>query len=387
VDWAVPARSTYGLSGHPSQVLAVAPYDCNLCDFSFNCIPQPGTANRLDAISDRVMYRLAYWNYGNHQALVVNHTVDVDGTDHAGVRWYELHSSGGGWSVHQEGTYAPDADGRWMGSVALDGGGNLAVGYSTSGADTYPSLRYAGRLAGDPLGELTQGEATLVSGSGSVTSGVRWGDYSSVSVDPVDDCTFWFTGEYQHVNTPYGDWRTRIGTFRFPSCGLVVSIQASPASGAVPLTVQFAAHGTGGSAPYTYELDFGDGATGAGETLAHTYTAAGSYTARVTLRDSSGGTASATADVLALVDLPQITRISKVSSPFRLKVEGESFHAGCTVKVNGAPAPQTQYVSESLLKAGSGGALKVMLPKGQPVQVTVVNNDDGGVSAPFSFTR
>ena len=219
VDWDTPANSTFGLSGDPNVTLATAPFDSSLCFGSRNCIPQPG-GTALDAISDRLMHRLQYRNYGGHQALATNHTVDVDGADHAGVRWYELRRVGGAWSIYQQGTYAPDADHRWMGSAALDANGNLAVGYSVSSATVYPSIRYAGRLAGDPLGTLPQGEGTLINGAGYQTgSAGRWGDYSMLGVDPTDGCTFWFTSEYYAVIGAVS-WQTRVGSFRFPSCSL-----------------------------------------------------------------------------------------------------------------------------------------------------------------------
>ena len=198
--------------------LATAPFDSNLCGFA-QCIPQPGTSQRLETLSDRLMYRLAYRNFGDHEALVVDHSVDTDGADHAGIRWYELNKTTGNWSIAQQGTYAP-ADGlhRWMGSTAMDNDGNLAIGFSTGNgtAPNYPSIAYAGRLATDPPGQLSQGEATLIAGTGSQLAG-RWGDYSMLAIDPVDDCTFWYTSEYL-TTTGGAPWQTRVGSFRFPTC-------------------------------------------------------------------------------------------------------------------------------------------------------------------------
>src|SRR5439155_2126993 len=149
--------------------------------------------------ADRLMYRLAYRNFGDHQTLITNHTVDAANGQknvNAGVRWYEFRSPSGPSfipTLYQQGTYAPDTDSRWMGSVAMDRVGNLAAGYSVSGNTTYPSIRYAGRRGSDPLGTLGQGEATLIAGSGSQTGTAgRWGDYSMLAVDPSDDCTFWY---------------------------------------------------------------------------------------------------------------------------------------------------------------------------------------------------
>ena len=168
------------------------------------------------------MYRLAYRNLGTSQAMVVNHTVDV-GNDQAGIRWYQLSKSGTGpWGIAQQGTYAPDSTNRFMGSAAMDRMGDVAIGYSVSdGVSTNPGVRYAGRLATDPAGQLSQGEQTLVNGTGVQTQGTsHWGDYSMMSVDPSDDCTFWYGQEY-YSETGAMNWHTRIGSFRFPNCASI----------------------------------------------------------------------------------------------------------------------------------------------------------------------
>ncbi len=217
VNWTTPASSTFGFSGQPNVVLPVASFT-PLCPSTQNCVPQPDTSQRLDAIGDRLMYRLQYRNFGGYETLVTNHTVDA-GSARAGVRWYEMRKSGGAWSVYQQGTYAPaDTAHRWMGSVALDHNGNMAVGYSASSSSVYPSIRYTGRLVGDPLDTLPQGETSIIAGGGSQThSAARWGDYSMLGVDPTDDCTFWYTQEYVQI-TGIVPWQTRIASFKFPSC-------------------------------------------------------------------------------------------------------------------------------------------------------------------------
>ncbi len=181
VDWSVP----YLTIAHEGN-LATAAFT-ELCPGIHlqACIPQPGTAVLLEALSDRLMYRLAYRNFGGEQAMVVNHTVDA-GSGVAGVRWYQLSkTTTGNWSIAQQGTYSPDTTSRWMGSAAMDHDGNIAVGFSTSSATEYPAIEYAGRLVSDPPGELSQGEATLFAGAGSQTdpSG-RWGDHTALTVDP-----------------------------------------------------------------------------------------------------------------------------------------------------------------------------------------------------------
>jgi hypothetical protein len=250
VDWVNTANSTFGINGLPNDTLSsIAPFTL-ICPTTRNCVPQPPPATiGLDALAGRyVMYRAQYRNFGTHQSIVFNHTVDA-GSTRAGVRWYEIRDPLGTPVIHQQGTYAP-ADGvhRWMGSAAMDKFGNLAIGYSVSNSTTvFPGIRYAGRLASDPLGELTQGEAELIAGSGVQTStGSRWGDYSNMSVDPTDDCTFWYTTEYYQTTSSVG-WQTRVGRFRFPTCVTAdFTVSANPstlnipagASGTTSVTVQ-----------------------------------------------------------------------------------------------------------------------------------------------------
>ena len=169
----------------------------------------------LDPLREVVMFRLAYRNFGSHQALVGNLVTDVSGTDQGGIRWFELRNTGGGWSLFQEGTYAPDSDSRFMGSIAMDGDTNIALGYSVTSTTTFPSMRYTGRLASDPAGTMPQGEHSIVAGTGANSSN-RWGDYSAMNIDPVDDCTFWHTNMYSQAN---GQWATQIASFRFDACG------------------------------------------------------------------------------------------------------------------------------------------------------------------------
>jgi hypothetical protein len=210
VDFVTPGNSSF--SG-PINI-PVTEFDSELCGFvSFQCFPQPGTATTLDPLREVIMWRLQYRNFGTHETLVGNLVTDVDGTDHGGIRWFELRKTGSGpWSLYQEGTYAPDADHRWMGSIAMDGCGNIAVGYSVSSGTTFPAIRYAGRRAHDPLGSLLEGEFQIQAGIGSQTVSTRWGDYSSMNVDPSDDATFWYTTEFVDAA---GLWQTQIATFRF----------------------------------------------------------------------------------------------------------------------------------------------------------------------------
>ncbi len=214
-DFTTPANSTFV----GPTLINVASFDSELCTAERGaCIPQPNTAQQLETLSDRLMYRLAYRNFGTHESLVVNQTVDANGAGKGGVRWYELRSPNTTPVVYQQSTYSPDADHRWLGSIAQDRQGNMALGYSVSNASTlFPTIRYTGRLVTDPLSEMSQGETTMYPGGGSQTGYARWGDYSMMGIDPLDDCTFWYTQEY-YANTNDGDWTTRVGSFKFPGC-------------------------------------------------------------------------------------------------------------------------------------------------------------------------
>ncbi|MEA2574142.1 MAG: large repetitive protein [Chloroflexia bacterium] len=198
------------------------------------CVPQPGTTAQLEVIGDQLMYRVAYRNFGSYESIVLNHTVNATGGSPgiAAPRWYELRDPNNvlGATVFQQGTFYPgDGVHRWMGSIAQDQTGDIAMGYSASSSTLFPSIRYAGRIPTDPLGTFGQGETTLFAGTGSedFPSAPRWGDYSNISVDPVDDCTFWYTTEY-FSQTGLRDWRTRIGTFKFPSCSAQPTVTATP---------------------------------------------------------------------------------------------------------------------------------------------------------------
>ena len=210
VDFAAPQNTTF-----------VGPVTIPVASFAIacgggSCVPQKATQRKLDSLGDRPMYRLAYRHFADgHEALVFNHSVSAGSS--VGVRWYELRDPNGSPSVFQQGTFAPDATYRWMASAAMDKTGDLAVGYSVSSASIYPGIRYAGRVPTDPLGTL-EAETSVLAGAGSQNRSLsRWGDYSAMSVDPVDDCTFWYTTEYLKTSGTF-NWSTRIVSFKVPTC-------------------------------------------------------------------------------------------------------------------------------------------------------------------------
>jgi hypothetical protein len=222
--------------------LPVVAFDSSFpCGPTRGCIPQPGIANPdqyVDILSyrQRPTYRLAYRNRGTHDSMVTAQSVEA-APGVAGMRWYEIRRTNGAYSLYQQGTHAPgDGVHRWMGSVAMDKNGGIGLGYSVSNdTSVYPGIRYTGRLAGDTLGEMTQGEGVIINGTGvQTTTNSRWGDYTSLNVDPVDDCTFWYVNEYYQVSgvplplpppgTPLpppgttAPWQTRIASFKLPGC-------------------------------------------------------------------------------------------------------------------------------------------------------------------------
>src|SRR5215472_6916895 len=226
VNFTTPSAST--LTG--PTVIPVAAFT-PLCNGG-TCVPQPGTTQQLDSLADRLMYRLAYRNLGSHESLVVNHSVAVNNS--GGVRWYELQNPNGAVSLAQQSTFAPNADFRWMGSIAIDQAGDMALGYSVSSSSTHPSVALTGRTPSDAANTM-EVETVVIAGTGAQTSSrravSRWGDYSAMQVDPSDDCTFWYTNEYMKT-TGIFNWNTRIATFKFPNCGTGAdfSLSASPAN-------------------------------------------------------------------------------------------------------------------------------------------------------------
>jgi hypothetical protein len=234
VDFTTPTNSTFTGAGG-TMPINVASFGLACGGGSAGCIPQGGIADRLDALGDRLMYRLAYRNFSDHQTWLVSHSVTAGSS--VGERWYEFHApeNSTSLSVFQQGTFAPDSNYRWMGSIAMDSAQNIALGYSISSPSMYPSISYTGRVPSDALGTM-ESEAQIVAGTGSQSlTANRWGDYTSMAIDGADNCTFWYTNQYYMVTAQF-DWSTRLASFKFPSCGSTTadfSLSASPPSQSV----------------------------------------------------------------------------------------------------------------------------------------------------------
>ena len=377
IDFSNPANSTF--TG-PAQI-GIASYS-QACGGG-TCIPQSGTTQQLDSLGDRVMYRLAYRNFGDHEALVVNHSV-ASGSS-TGVRWYEIRSPNATPTLFQQGTFAPDSSYRWMGSIAMDHSGDMAVGYSVSSSSINPEIHYTGRVPGDALGTM-ESEASIINGTGSQTGGLsRWGDYSSMAVDPVDDCTFWYVNQYLAASGSF-NWSTRVGSFKFNACGSSsgsFTLSATPSSQTVSAggsttytatvtpsggfngTVTFSASGlpTGATASFNPTS-----VTGSGSSTVTVSTSAstppGTYTLTIT---GTSGTLTSSANVTLVVNSAPNFSISASPSALTI-VEGTSgtstitissqnaFNSTTTLSASGLPNGVTASFAPNPITPPSGGS-------------------------------
>ena len=210
-DFATPSNSTY-----TALSFLTIPVYKNAC--AAPCIPQLDTTNKVKATGDRLMHPLIYRNFGDHESILLTHGVSTGTTITApsGIRWYEIRTPLTP-AIYQSGTFAPDSNYRWIPSIGMDQVGDIAVGYSVSSATMHPAIRYTGWTPADPLGQM-EAETSIMEGNGSQqAANPQWSGYSGMSLDPVDDCTFWYTNQYYALDSP-NKWNTRIASFKFPSC-------------------------------------------------------------------------------------------------------------------------------------------------------------------------
>jgi PKD repeat protein len=279
VNWTTPANSTFTRS----QQISVPAFDSNF-GANWDNIKQPNTTRELDAIPQVIMNVPKYRNFGSYQTIVCCHTVDVDNTDHAGIRWYELRRTTGTWTLRQSGTYAPDGNSRWMGSIALNGNGQIGLGYSVSSTTVYPGIRYCGQSAAAFTagnGTLDIAEEVIQNATTSQTAYNRWGDYSAISVDPSNDNTFWFTTQYG------GSRQTKIASFAFTPPPLTAAFSGSPTSVCSGGQVTFTDQSLGSPTSWSWTFTGGTPATSTVQNPVVTYSTPGVYS--VTLTVGNGG--------------------------------------------------------------------------------------------------
>jgi len=287
-DWTTPSNSTFTRT----QQIAVSPFDSNFGN-NWDNIKQPGTSQELDGIPQVIMNVPQYRNFGSYQTIVCCHTVDVDNTDHAGIRWYELRRTSGIWTVRQQGTYAPDIHSRWMGSIMLNGNNEIGLGYSISSTTVYPGIRYCGQSAENyqlANGILDYPEGVILEGANSQTGVNRWGDYALMSVDPVDDETFWFTTQYAG---PGGSRKTRVASFQVGVPLPVVDFTASNTLPCLNSTITLEDQSSGNPFTWSWEISpasfiYVDGTDSTSQNPHIQFLAYGDYTVALTATNGGG---------------------------------------------------------------------------------------------------
>ena len=278
VDWSNPGAATFS----PISGVGISSFD--------GVAPSANQPNgqSLDDLSHFTMHRLHVRDFGAHVSMVANHTVEAS-PGVLGIRWYEFRNTGGAWTLHQEGTYSPDSDDRWMGSIAINAAGDISLGYSRSSSSMFPSIYFTGQTADQSgSGIMNVAETEIFAGTGSQEGASRWGDYSMMSVDPVDD-SFWFTTEY-YAETASFDFKTRIASFVLDDApGGNNNPVASFSFSCTDLSCNFTDTSTDSDGSVvSWSWDFGDSATSTTQNPTHTYTVSGTYPVTLTVIDDGG---------------------------------------------------------------------------------------------------
>lgn len=296
VDWDDISNATFTRV----QQLNVPPFDSNFGS-SWDNIRQPGTSQRLDAIPMVIMNRPQYRNFGAYETIVCCHTVDLDATNHAGIRWYELRRNGGDWSVRQTGTYGPDEHSRWMGSISLNGSNEIGLAYSISSTTEYPGLRFTGQSAAAyaaASGELDITETNIQTGSNSQTGANRWGDYADLCVDPDNDHTFWFSSQYG------GSRMTRIASFEFAPQAIAANFTASTMAPCEGSAVAFTDLSTGLVTAWSWTFEGGEPSASNLQNPVVTYPVTGTYDVTLIISDGLNSDTLLMEDYIQAVNIP-----------------------------------------------------------------------------------
>ena len=381
-DFAVPANTALTFL----QGLVVAPFKSHVCGGSRNCIPSSGTG--YDALSDRIMNRVYYRNFGTYEALVLNHTVDANypaSPAKAGLRWYELRRTGGPWSIYQQSTFSPDADSRWMGSININSLGQIALGYNLSGAAKFASIAFAGRQIGDPLNTLTTSDVTIRSGTAYGTFSNRWGDYNDIATDVQNDSLFWMTAMYG--NSPF--WATRLASIKLNGC-LSPQITGNPinASICVGSNGSFSANAINGSPAFQWQTSTDGGNTFTNLVNNSIYSGVTSGTISIT-------TAPNILDNTYFRCMATNGCASSFSTPGKLNVNGPVVSAptvtqpGCitntgTIVVNATGAGTLEY-QLGANPFGPSNTFNSLTPNNYTVSVRLVNTPACVVSTPVTI--
>jgi PKD repeat protein len=299
VDWNTLSNSTFDRV----QQLNVTAFDSNFGN-TWDNIRQPGTSQRLDGIPMIIMNRPQYRNFGSYETIVCCHTVDLDATNHAGIRWYELRRTSGDWSVRQSGTFGPDEHNRWMGSVSLNGNNEIGLAYSISSTSVYPGIRYCGQSSSEyaaGTGVLDIEEAVIQTGAHSQTGINRWGDYADLSVDPDNDHTFWFTSQYVGSG---GARLTKISSFEFTPEALAALFSASNITPCAPGTVSFTDQSSGAPVSWNWTFEGGTPASSNDQDPWIVYNLAGSYDVELIVSDGTDSDTLLQSDFIHILSIP-----------------------------------------------------------------------------------
>jgi PKD repeat protein len=381
-DWSNTNSSTFSRV----RQIDVPPFDSDFGS-TWDNLSQPGTSQKLDAIPMVIMNRPQYRNFGTYETIVCCHTVDLDNTNHAGIRWYELRRTGGNWSIRQTGTYGPDSDSRWMGSIALNGQNEIALGYSIASTSEYPGIRYCGQSAGAYAagnGELDVTEAVIQPGIHSQTASNRWGDYTDMSVDPENDHPFWYTNQYIG-NT--GNRLTRIASFEFTSLTLNAMFTSSTTAPCEGNTVSFQDQSTGTPSSWQWTFEGGNPAVSTEQNPAVQYGASGTYDVQLVVSDAESSDTATFPGYIQVVKIPG--KAGKPDGPAGV-CQGSAGNVYTTISINGASGYQW-FVDPSeagtLTSTGTTATLAISPDFAGPMQLTVRASNDcgpGPVSNPLT---